>query len=174
MIKKYVATALLGIALAGGAAFAQTTTPASPTPAPAASASPELLPNAETWLDFTDPVFIDPVGTGYSRFVAQGEDVRRRFFSVDGDVGALALVIRRWLEKHDRLSSPKFVAGESYGGIRGPKVVRNLQTERIAISAMAVGLAMTALDIAEYTHTLGSQAKTASALMARAPAAIKK
>src|SRR6202165_5825323 len=51
-----------------------------------ASASPEILPNAETWLDFTDLVFIDPVGTGYSRFVASGEDVRKRFFSVDGDV----------------------------------------------------------------------------------------
>ena len=34
------------------------------------SAPPDLLPNAETWLDFTDLVFIDPVGTGYSRFVA--------------------------------------------------------------------------------------------------------
>ena len=95
-----------------------------------ASASPELLPNAETWLDFTDLVFIDPVGTGYSRFVAPGEDVRKRFYSVGGDVSALALVIRRWLEKYDRLLSPKFVAGESYGGIRGPKVVRNLQTEQ--------------------------------------------
>ena len=63
------------------------------------SASPELLPNAETWLDFTDLVFIDPVGTGYSRFVASGEDVRKRFFSVDGDVNSIALVIRRWLEK---------------------------------------------------------------------------
>ena len=52
------------------------------------SASPELVPNAETWLDFTDLVFIDPVGTGYSRFVAWGEDVRKRFFSVDGDVSA--------------------------------------------------------------------------------------
>src|SRR5712664_2482695 len=40
------------------------------------SASPDLLPNAETWLDFTDLVFIDPVGTGYSRFVATGDDVR--------------------------------------------------------------------------------------------------
>ena len=39
---------------------------------PASSASPELKPNAETWLDFTDLVFIDPVGTGYSRFVASG------------------------------------------------------------------------------------------------------
>ena len=37
-------------------------------------------------------------------------------------------MIRRWLEKYDRLLSPKFVAGESYGGIRGPKIVRNLLT----------------------------------------------
>ena len=41
------------------------------------SASPDLQPNAETWLDFTDLVFIDPVDTGYSRFVASGEDVRK-------------------------------------------------------------------------------------------------
>src|SRR3982075_3536929 len=95
-----------------------------------ASASPELLPNAETWLDFSDLVFIDPVGTGYSRFVATGEDVRKRFYSVDGDINSIALVIRRWLEKYDRLLSPKFVAGESYGGIRGPKIVRNLQTQQ--------------------------------------------
>ncbi|SHL71311.1 Carboxypeptidase C (cathepsin A) [Bradyrhizobium lablabi] len=94
------------------------------------SASPDLEPNAETWLDFTDLIFIDPVGTGYSRFVAAGDDVRKRFFSVEGDVNALAVTIRRWLEKSTRLLSPKFVAGESYGGIRGPKLVRNLQTEQ--------------------------------------------
>ena len=88
------------------------------------------MPNAETWLDFTDLVFIDPVGTGYSRFVATGEDVRKRFYSVDGDVNSIAVVIRRWLEKSDRLLSPKFVAGESYGGIRGPKIVRNLQVDQ--------------------------------------------
>ncbi|MGZ3352062.1 MAG: S10 family serine carboxypeptidase-like protein, partial [Xanthobacteraceae bacterium] len=86
------------------------------------SASPDLQPNAETWLDFTDLVFIDPVGTGYSRFVATGDDVRKRFFSIDGDVASIALTIRRWLEKSGRLLSPKFVAGESYGGIRGPKI----------------------------------------------------
>jgi len=95
---------------------------------PASSASPELKPNAETWLDFTDLVFIDPVSTGYSRFVATDEEVRKRFFSVDGDVNALAVTIRRWLEKSDRLLSPKFVVGESYGGIRGPRIVRELQT----------------------------------------------
>ena len=91
------------------------------------SAEPDLKPNAETWLDFTDLVFIDPVGTGYSRFVATGEEVRKRFFSIDGDVASIAVVIRRWLEKYDRLLSPKYIAGESYGGIRGPKLVRNLQ-----------------------------------------------
>ena len=55
------------------------------------SASPDLKPNAETWLDFTDLVFIDPVGTGYSRFVATDEDVRKRFFSIDGDVNSIAV-----------------------------------------------------------------------------------
>ncbi|HXO71080.1 MAG TPA: peptidase S10 [Bradyrhizobium sp.] len=98
--------------------------------AASSSAPPDLLPNAETWLDFTDLVFIDPVSTGYSRFVTTSEDVRKRFFSVGGDVDSLALMIRRWLEKHDRLLSPKFVAGESYGGIRGPKIVNNLQTQQ--------------------------------------------
>src|SRR5690348_13678215 len=53
------------------------------------SAEPELKPNAETWLDFTDLVFIDPVGTGYSRFVATGDDVRKKFFSISGDVESI-------------------------------------------------------------------------------------
>lgn len=94
------------------------------------SSLPDVKPNAETWLDFTDLVFIDPVGTGFSRFVASGEDVRKRFYSVDGDAASVALTIRRWLEKNDRLLSPKYICGESYGGIRGPKVVENLQTEQ--------------------------------------------
>jgi carboxypeptidase C (cathepsin A) len=114
-----------------------------------ASAAPDLLPNAETWLDFTDLVFIDPVGTGYSRFVATGDDVRKRFFSVDGDVNSLALVIRRWLEKYDRLLSPKFVVGESYGGIRGPKVVRNLQTQQ-GVGVRGLILVSPVLDFRDY------------------------
>jgi carboxypeptidase C (cathepsin A) len=114
------------------------------------SASPDPQPNAETWLDFTDLVYIDPVGTGYSRFVATGDDVRRKFFSVDGDVSAIAVTIRRWLEKYDRLQSPKFVAGESYGGIRGPKVVRNLQTEQ-GVGVRGLILISPVLDFREYS-----------------------
>ena len=114
------------------------------------SASPDLLPNAETWLDFTDLVFIDPVGTGYSRFVATGDDVRKRFFSVDGDVNSIALMIRRWLEKSDRLLSPKFVAGESYGGIRGPKIVRNLQVDQ-GVGVRGLILVSPLFDFREFT-----------------------
>jgi carboxypeptidase C (cathepsin A) len=116
----------------------------------APSAAPELKPNAETWLDFTDLVYIDPVGTGYSRFVASGDDVRKRLFSIDGDVGALAVVIRRWLEKNDRLISPKYVAGESYGGIRGPKIVHNLQHQQ-GVGVRGLILISPALDFREYS-----------------------
>src|SRR5213078_22435 len=114
------------------------------------SASPDLVPNAETWLDFTDLVFIDPVGTGYSRFVASGEDVRKRFFSVDGDVSSIAVTIRRWLEKSDRLLSPKFVVGESYGGIRGPKIVRELQTQQ-GVGVKGLILVSPILDFREFS-----------------------
>ncbi|UWU72875.1 S10 family peptidase [Bradyrhizobium sp. NC92] len=116
------------------------------------STSPEVKPNAETWLDFTDLVFIDPVGTGYSRFVATGEDVRKQFFSVDGDVNALAVVIRRWLEKHDRLLSPKYVVGESYGGIRGPKVVRQLQKQQ-GVGVKGLIMASPVFDYSEFGGT---------------------
>ena len=126
------------------------------------------MPNAETWLDFTDLVFIDPVGTGYSRFVASGDDVRKRFYSVDGDVSAIALVIRRWLEKYDRLLSPKFVAGESYGGIRGPKIVRNLQTQQgvgvrgvIMVSPLFDYRDFSGSSLLQYMYTLPSMAAVA-------------
>jgi carboxypeptidase C (cathepsin A) len=132
------------------------------------SATPDLLPNAETWLDFTDLVFIDPVGTGYSRFVASGEDARKRFYSVDGDVSAVALVIRRWLEKYDRLLSPKFVTGESYGGIRGPKIVRNLQTQQgvgvrglIMVSPLFDYRDFSGSSLLQYMYTLPSMAAVA-------------
>ena len=132
------------------------------------SATPDLLPNAETWLDFTDLVFIDPVGTGYSRFVATGEDARKRFYSVDGDVNAIALVIRRWLEKYDRLLSPKFIAGESYGGIRGPKIVRNLQTQQgvgvrglIMVSPLFDFRDFAGSSLLQYMYTLPSMAAVA-------------
>jgi carboxypeptidase C (cathepsin A) len=113
------------------------------------SASPDLKPNVDTWLDFTDLVFVDPVDTGYSRFVSTDEEVRKRFFSVDGDVDALAVTIRRYLEKTDRLLSPKFIVGESYGGIRGPKIVSELQN-RQGIGINGLILISPALDFRDF------------------------
>ncbi|CAA9364514.1 MAG: Carboxypeptidase C (cathepsin A), partial [uncultured Microvirga sp.] len=93
------------------------------------SSSPALVPNAETWLDFTDLVFIDPVGTGYSRGVGSGEDLRNRYFNIEGDIGTLSEVVARWLRSRDRLLSPKFFVGESYGGFRGPKLANALRSD---------------------------------------------
>jgi carboxypeptidase C (cathepsin A) len=93
------------------------------------SAPPKLIDNPDTWLDFTDLVFIDPPGTGYGRIMG-GDDVRKSFFSVGGDVNALAVTIRRWSEANGRMESPKFILGESYGGFRAPKIAHVLQTDQ--------------------------------------------
>lgn len=103
------------------------------------SAPPVALPNAETWLDFTDLVFIDPPGTGYSRILAKGDEPRRYFYSVKGDIEALAVAIRKWLAANKRLESPKFIVGESYGGFRAPKLAQRLQeAEGVGVSGLVL------------------------------------
>ncbi len=93
------------------------------------SGSPQPQPNAETWLDFTDLVFVDPPGTGYSRILGKGDAARRRLWSVEGDIDTLAEAVRRWLDHAGRIVSPKYILGESYGGFRGPRLVRALQSD---------------------------------------------
>jgi carboxypeptidase C (cathepsin A) len=103
------------------------------------SQNPALVPNAETWLDFTDLVFIDPVDTGYSRANGSRDDIRERYFTIDGDVASITAAIARWLRSNDRLASPKFFIGESYGGFRGPLVAHKLQTEiGVGLSGMVL------------------------------------
>ena len=104
----------------------------------APSARPVAVDNAETWLDFTDLVFIDPAGTGYSRATG-GDEVQRATQSVDGDIRSLASVIHRWLQAQGRLASPKFIAGESYGGFRGPKLARALLDQQgVGVSGLVL------------------------------------
>lgn len=88
-----------------------------------------LVDNPGTWLDFTDMVFIDPVGTGYSRSLTSEEETKKRFYAVKPDIAYLSRVVFDWLVKNDRLASPKFVVGESYGGFRGPRITHYLQTQ---------------------------------------------
>ena len=99
----------------------------------------ETVPNGETWLDFTDLVFLDPPGTGTARLLATGEEVRKRYWSVQGDLEALAQAMRRWLQVNNRMMSPKAIAGESYGGFRGPRLARLLPASQgVAISALVL------------------------------------
>jgi carboxypeptidase C (cathepsin A) len=88
-----------------------------------------LLDNPDSWLAFTDLVFVDPVGTGYSRAVEPGEAAERRFFGVRQDAAAMAAFIRLQLARTGRTLSPVFLAGESYGGFRAALLARALQEE---------------------------------------------
>lgn len=75
-----------------------------------------LVDNDDTIIDFTDVVFIDPVTTGYSRN-APGEDPKQ-FHGLEGDLSSVASFIEQYVGKFNRWSSPKFLAGESYGTTR--------------------------------------------------------
>ena len=102
------------------------------------SSAPAVVPNPETWLDFTDLVFVDPVGTGYSRFINTSDEVRKQFWSVDGDIDVLATFMRKWIEKNGRQASKKFIAGESYGGLRAPKLASKLNDQGVAVSGLVL------------------------------------
>ena len=86
---------------------------------------PRLTVNDASWIDFTDLVFVDPVGTGYSQ-VAEGKS-ESDFWGVEQDTDALANFIRLYLIDAARMSSPVFLTGESYGGFRAATITRALQ-----------------------------------------------
>lgn len=90
---------------------------------------PALVDNPASWLPFTDLVFVDPVGTGYSRAAQPGEEAERRFYGVRQDASAMAAFIRLWLARAGRTLSPVFLVGESYGGFRAAVLARALQEE---------------------------------------------
>lgn len=76
----------------------------------------EMEDNQQTWLPETDMVFIDPVGTGYSR--AAKPELASKFFSLNGDIASVGEFIRLYLGRNERWSSPLFLVGESYGTTR--------------------------------------------------------
>jgi carboxypeptidase C (cathepsin A) len=88
-----------------------------------------LTDNQGTWLDFTDLVFIDPIGTGFSRATVPEDQQKKLFFSTAADVEYLSRIIYDWLVKNDRMESRKYLVGESYGGFRGPRITYYLQSQ---------------------------------------------
>jgi carboxypeptidase C (cathepsin A) len=87
----------------------------------------KLVDNEYTWLDFTDMVFIDPVGTGYSR--AADEDKAQQFYNMDEDTKLLAEFVRLYVTDCGRWLSPKYITGESYGTTRAVKLTDYLQNK---------------------------------------------
>jgi carboxypeptidase C (cathepsin A) len=90
---------------------------------------PTLTDNPGTWLDFTDLVFIDPIGTGFSRATVPEDQAKKLFYSTTPDIQYLSRVIYDWLVKNGRLGSRKYLVGESYGGFRGPRITHYLQSQ---------------------------------------------
>jgi carboxypeptidase C (cathepsin A) len=88
-----------------------------------------LVDNPGTWLDFTDMVFIDPVGTGFSRSLLDKDETKKRFYSIKPDIEYLSRIVYDWLLKNGRMASPKYITGESYGGYRVPRITYYLQTQ---------------------------------------------
>ncbi len=88
-----------------------------------------LTDNPGTWLPFSDLVFIDPIGTGFSRSLVSTADTKKFFYSTNPDIEYLSRVIYDWLVKNSRLQSRKYLIGESYGGYRGPRVTHYLQSQ---------------------------------------------
>ena len=85
--------------------------------------------NQGTWLDFTDLVFIDPIGTGFSRSLVPEAEAKKLFYSTVPDIQYLSTVIYKWLVQNGRMTSPKYIIGESYGGFRGPRLTYYLQSQ---------------------------------------------
>jgi carboxypeptidase C (cathepsin A) len=78
-----------------------------------------MIDNPDSWLDLSDLVFIDPVGTGYSRVA---DNAGKGYWGVTEDLASLATFIDRYLTQNHRQASPKYLIGESYGGFRAARL----------------------------------------------------
>ena len=108
-----------------------------------------LVNNENGLLDLTDLVFIDPVGTGYSRLVGKGEG--KDFYGLKEDVDSFAQFIRKWVTENERWFSPKYLAGESYGTTRAAALGKALEGSGQNMALNGMILISQALDYAGST-----------------------
>src|SRR6185369_3573992 len=113
----------------------------------------QLTENGETWLDQADLVFIDPVGTGYSRAVKP--DLTAKFLSLKGDIESVGEFIRLYLTRYERWPSPLFLAGESYGTTRAAGLAGHLFERGIAFNGII--LVSTVLNFSTISFTTGNE-----------------
>jgi carboxypeptidase C (cathepsin A) len=139
-----------------------------------------LADNPSTWLAFTDLVFVDPVGTGFSRGQGKEDNPDKPFWEVRSDINSLGAVVRRWLTRYDRWSAPVFLVGESYGGLRAAALARSLARD-VGVVVSGLVLVSPALDIASLNpgisnalapaFQLPSYAATAAVFAGKSPSA---
>ena len=142
---------------------------------------PRLVQNEASWLAFSDLVFVDPVGTGFSRIVEnekkpdeqKKEDAPdpKEYFGYKRDLESLCEFMSRWLSTRRRWASPVFIAGESYGGYRVGRLVRMLQESTgiglngailISPALEIAGLQPTDYDVVGWVDTLPTMALSAA------------
>lgn len=109
----------------------------------------QLVDNEFTWLDQTDLVFIDPVGTGYSRAVK--EDLKKKFLGVREDIQSVGEFIRLYLGRYERWSSPLFLVGESYGTTRAAGLSGYLVEHGIAFNGIMLISSVLNFETLEFT-----------------------
>lgn len=108
-----------------------------------------LVDNKNGVFDLTDLVFIDPVGTGYSRVIGKGNV--KDYWGLNEDANSIAKFIRQWVTKNNRWFSPKFIAGESFGTVRAAAVANALEEGGQNMSLNGLILISQALDYAGST-----------------------
>ena len=104
----------------------------------------DIVENIHSILDVADLVFVDPVGTGWSRPLgeAEGSD----FWGVNEDAESLAQFIRIWLSENRRWNSPKYLLGESYGTLRIGALLNELEGSYTDVAINGVALISTVVD----------------------------
>ena len=90
--------------------------------------------NPYSILDQADVVMMDPIGTGLSELI--GESEGKDFWGVDQDIRATSLFIMQFLKKYERLQSPKYLLGESYGTFRNAGVMNYLLDRGYALNGV--------------------------------------
>lgn len=114
-----------------------------------------IVDNPHALIDVTDLVFIDPVGTGFSR--ALGETEPKEFWGVHEDAASVARFIRQWVSANGRWNSPKYVGGESYGTLRSAAVLRELEGSYTDLALNGIILVSTVLDMAHDVTAPGNE-----------------
>lgn len=123
-----------------------------------AAAPYRLVDNRNTLLDASDLVFVDAIGTGFSRILGTDEGgvgTPKMFYGVDPDAKSFAQFIEQFVSKYGRWNSPKFIIGQSYGATRAATLAYVLeQNNMIPLNGLVLMGTNLSLDMSENQPNL--------------------